>query len=873
MANILSNGDFHAGGNTWRNQFYDSVAYPSGAHKAVVQEGLGTESASSLFWYVGNEWYATNGDRWRLSFDVKKIVAVGIPPTPIAGNGFSVNVEPFSASDPDFPGGQRYLPPFFATDVNFTLGSPIGSTHHFSHDFDVLWPSWQDPIQRYTFYIQGPFSVGDAFSGYGFEITNVSLEFVSNTPPTDWAEFTTLRDDAPSLTAHYTDVSEPPTGYAVTSWAWDFGDAGTSTLQNPSHTFAVEGAYTVTLVATATQIGHPDSVSTVQHVTYVPIGFGPPPAPPPPAGGHCVHYPAPYDTSNWSCVPTPAFLPTPAPPVPTWGEITVEWPNGCTLEAVVCWEDLEWDRPPSALCDLSSAYGNSVFGDGPFGLAAGLSAGIFPPRVADFGPTHYWQGKGVTKYEVLADGVVVATLNGHQTSTPGHPAQGPIWVEPAKCVTLSAGAVDWSSPRVISVRAYFNDVPQSVQLCYYFDDLACGAPSGIAAHCVIDTTDNACAEDFLDATHARKSFYTEGAPANQPTACGLFGGGVGGSPCTKCACCSLPHPGDPTDLCGIPLADVWDRWDYEAIDLTFDSPGTPFQCPIPFCEDFENCGSAPEDRIGSTSCAETGFYCSPTHVLEVDLGAPAYWRHEAISGRGPVYLAAVLWLPISWSLPALYSRDVFAFGITEDPDASNPYFEGIALRVETDGAANPFVYALGVWGNFGSTFNIFGTPTALCLGQPNCLQFRYWAADGSLPPSPSLYPIGTAIANGVEVGREVRTRTSTDPPHAEAVVWGAVEYDGDASDLAGDAWWFDDVCYGQTAWIDCACSCNPPAGDVYLSRAFAPEAKDPLWTPPSASGVTNLRGVSAGADGGGSPASPDLLPTEVDLGGARVKID
>ncbi|WP_460503292.1 GEVED domain-containing protein, partial [Hymenobacter agri] len=37
---------------------------------------------------------------------------------------------------------------------------------------------------------------------------------------------------------------------APTSWAWDFGDGGTSTLQNPSHQYAATGTYSVTLTAT-----------------------------------------------------------------------------------------------------------------------------------------------------------------------------------------------------------------------------------------------------------------------------------------------------------------------------------------------------------------------------------------------------------------------------------------------------------------------------------------------------------------------------------------------------------------------------------------------------------------------------------------------
>ncbi|MDH2445425.1 PKD domain-containing protein [Amnibacterium sp. CER49] len=44
-------------------------------------------------------------------------------------------------------------------------------------------------------------------------------------------------------------LTDTSTG-SPTSWSWDFGDGGTSTVQDPSHTYATAGTYPVTLTAT-----------------------------------------------------------------------------------------------------------------------------------------------------------------------------------------------------------------------------------------------------------------------------------------------------------------------------------------------------------------------------------------------------------------------------------------------------------------------------------------------------------------------------------------------------------------------------------------------------------------------------------------------
>ena len=79
--------------------------------------------------------------------------------------------------------------------------------------------------------------------GMAFDDITVTAGAAGTAPTAAFAADTTS-GTAP-LTVNFTDASTD----APTSWAWTFGDGGTSSAQNPSHTYTVAGTYTVTLTA------------------------------------------------------------------------------------------------------------------------------------------------------------------------------------------------------------------------------------------------------------------------------------------------------------------------------------------------------------------------------------------------------------------------------------------------------------------------------------------------------------------------------------------------------------------------------------------------------------------------------------------------
>lgn len=114
-----------------------------------------------------------------------------------------------------------------------------------------------------------------ASSGTGCSTTDSISCMISVFPQPD-ADFSISPDDIDAIasTAYFSNTS-----LNATQWLWNFGDSATSIEQQPEHTYADVGAYTVTLYASNAD-GCTDSVTSLVNVKdivtlYVPNAFTP----------------------------------------------------------------------------------------------------------------------------------------------------------------------------------------------------------------------------------------------------------------------------------------------------------------------------------------------------------------------------------------------------------------------------------------------------------------------------------------------------------------------------------------------------------------------------------------------------------------------
>jgi PKD repeat protein len=156
----------------------------------------------------------------------------------ITGLGNNPPVAEFSASATNIKEGESVTFTDLSTnnpdawDWVFNGGTPVTSTQ-------------QNPTVTYD--SAGTYDVSlTATNAYGSDTETKTgyITVVANQPPV--AGFTYITN---YLTVNFTDTSSDPDG-TIVSWAWDFGDTNTSGTQNPSHTYATAGTYTVSLTVT-----------------------------------------------------------------------------------------------------------------------------------------------------------------------------------------------------------------------------------------------------------------------------------------------------------------------------------------------------------------------------------------------------------------------------------------------------------------------------------------------------------------------------------------------------------------------------------------------------------------------------------------------
>jgi PKD repeat protein len=116
-----------------------------------------------------------------------------------------------------------------------TSSSPI---NYWYWDFgDGGWSEEQNPTHTYP--LQGSYDVYLYVQNEEYDSSEITIPITLD--KVDFSFKPVIESD--SINIQFTDTSTA----AISVWGWDFGDGGSSSLQNPSHVFAAEGIYTVTL--------------------------------------------------------------------------------------------------------------------------------------------------------------------------------------------------------------------------------------------------------------------------------------------------------------------------------------------------------------------------------------------------------------------------------------------------------------------------------------------------------------------------------------------------------------------------------------------------------------------------------------------------
>ena len=181
-------------------------------------------------------------EEWRNGVKIGEILrdfqfnVVNCPPVAVASFNYSgaCNGTTITFTNTTTPSDTTYL-------WNFGDGSPTSTVTSPTHTFPA--------IASYT--VTLIINNGTPCADTSIQIVNVSYII---------ANFTSNAPNCMGLPINFTDASTVDPGSSIVSWAWNFGDATTSTLQNPTHIYTYGSTFNVSLI-TASAAGCRDTIT------------------------------------------------------------------------------------------------------------------------------------------------------------------------------------------------------------------------------------------------------------------------------------------------------------------------------------------------------------------------------------------------------------------------------------------------------------------------------------------------------------------------------------------------------------------------------------------------------------------------------------
>ena len=234
---------------------------------------LSTETPTLWMWDFGDGGTSTDQNPVHTyetpgTYDVTLTVSNGVSSSTVTKVGFVVTTAPMPVAD--FSGTPLTgAAPLTVDFTDLSSGSPMSWAWSFG---DSGMSSVQNPSHTYT--TPGIYTVSLTVTNSAGTDGETKTAYVSVTGVTADFSADVTTGTAP-LTVNFADQSlGSPTG-----WSWNFGDTGTSSLQNPSHTYTAPGVYTVSLTASDAfgfdveeKVGYVTVGAPPAQMTFAPLG-------------------------------------------------------------------------------------------------------------------------------------------------------------------------------------------------------------------------------------------------------------------------------------------------------------------------------------------------------------------------------------------------------------------------------------------------------------------------------------------------------------------------------------------------------------------------------------------------------------------------